>query len=109
MGPAVIVEQHIRWLEIAVQNAALMGVMHGPGRRFDEPGNGASVRPWLTIELGQAAAGKVLHAEIGNTPIFADFIDRDDVGVIKMGDRLSFPAKTLTLRWSGEHSANKSF
>src|SRR5262249_31719632 len=92
LGDAVFREQDIGRLEIPVQNAALMGGMHGAGEEFQELG-GLARRQWCPSQtIRQAAAFAKLQREIGAGFVLADLINLHDVGVPQACERLSLLA-----------------
>ena len=78
---AVGVEQDVGRLEVAVQDAALVGVVDRPGDGRQQAAAasraGRRARPDAS---GQAAALDQLHAEVVLALVLADLVDRDDVG-----------------------------
>jgi hypothetical protein len=75
-------------LEVAVDDAALVGRLHRPGQGLD-PGGGleGGLGPAGGV-VGQGAAVEVLEGEIGLTLVLADLVDGDDIGVLQAGDGL---------------------
>src|SRR5262245_59840971 len=82
-----------------MENAALVGVMHRtrdggtqPGKLLERfPARGTR----LTLVVGQRSPVNQLHAEVMLAAVLADFIDRNDVRMIKPGGRFGFGVKTL--------------
>src|SRR4030095_2776341 len=81
----VRVNQHVRGLEVAMENAALVRVMDRRGDKLDIAGGPGRGQRLLTHELRQAPARDVIHREI--VPAFVDthVVDRDDVWMLKNG------------------------
>ncbi|OAI41122.1 hypothetical protein AYO40_03835 [Planctomycetaceae bacterium SCGC AG-212-D15] len=88
-----VLQQDIRRLEVAVKDAALVGVVHGAGQIFDQPGGVLSRLRCAGNPPGEAAAVDVLQREIGPVLLLAHFMDLDDVGMLQSGDGLGFRAK----------------
>jgi hypothetical protein len=87
-------EEDVGGLQVAVQDAALVGVIHRPRHRRQQPGRPPLVlfpgrRPLAAGQgVGQAAALDQLHAEVALPLVFADLVDRHDVGVVEVGRRV---------------------
>ncbi len=97
VGPAVRIEQDVRRLQIAVQNAPLVRIMHRPRHGRQQPPGRPEVRRKARPVGGQAAVFEQLHAEVELTLVFADFVDRHDVRVVQVGDHFGLIAKALDL------------
>ena len=87
------VEQDVAGLEVAVQDAALVGEVDGSGHGFDQTGGGLRSKDCLADYLGEAAALDELHAEIMLAVLGADLVDGQDVRVIEVGGGLGLGAK----------------
>ena len=77
-----------------MDDAALVGGVHGPGQRLDQRGRlarAAAASP--SSLLGQAAAVHELQREEGLAVVLADLVDLDDVGVLQAGDGLGLGAE----------------
>ena len=98
---AALVDQDVRRLQVAVEDPALMGVVHRLRDDRDQPGRGADVAAEVAEPLVEAGAGDQLHAEVMQAPALADLEDRDDVGVVELRDRLGLvlEPETLGSRW----------
>ena len=95
MGLAVAIDQDVVGLQVAMQDAALMGMVHGAGDRRHQPGRGAEVLPEAGQLILEAAAVDQLHAEEVLALVLADLVDRHDVRVVEVGRRLGLLAKPL--------------
>ena len=81
-------EQHVGRLQVAVDDAALVGVVHGAGQRLDQ-GGGVARRLRRAVELLlQAAAVEIFQREIRLAVVLADLVNLHDVGVLQPGDGL---------------------
>src|SRR4029078_7977443 len=67
------VEQNVRGLQIAMENAALVLMVHRPGNVSDEFSRRPRIRRECSDVLGEAPSFEELHAEVGETVVFADF------------------------------------
>ena len=96
------VDEHIRWFEVAVQDALLMRVVdrfgngleilsRAPGRQRNVPHQG-----------GQTGAIHEIHREIVLAGVDPDFMDRDDVRMVQHRRRRGLGAKTLHERLGRE-------
>ena len=82
----------VRRLDIAVNDAALVGVCEPPAHLFDEidllhDGEGFAGRH----DIVQIAAWKVLHGDVGPPLGLSQLEDRYDVGVLEASRRLRLP------------------
>src|SRR5205085_1766153 len=82
-------QQDVRRLQVAVQDAVLVGVVHRPRDRGDQAG-GVGGGDELTRGAGGRQAGAVhqLHREEVPAGVLADVVDRDDVRVVQAGGGL---------------------
>ena len=100
------VQQDVRRLQIAMQDAALMGVMDRSGHRRQQRAafRCSAMLAARTRSLPcpfrrcQAAPLDQLHAEEVLAFVFADLIDGHDVRMIQVGGGLGFGAKALHVR-----------
>ncbi len=84
-------------LQIAMQHAALVGVMHGAGHRRHQSGGLALDRPappWVAANRCQVAAVDQLHREVLLPLMLADFVDGNDQQMVQRGGVLGLLAKT---------------
>ena len=97
MRLVIRVEQDVRRLEVAVQHAALMGVMDRPRHLHHDLGRRPRPRG-ETIEFpGQAAALEQFHAEVQLPVPLAHLVDRHDPRVVQERHRLGLFAESLLL------------
>jgi hypothetical protein len=80
-----------------VEDAVLVGEVHGPGHGRDQAGRGLLIPGEARQVLGQAAALHQLHREIVLAVVLTHLVDRDDVGVVQVGGRLGFPVEAFHL------------
>ena len=103
----VPIEENVAGLQIAVQDAALVGVVHSASHAGDHAGDlhlailrplAGGVRrpqPELADSPRQAARLDQLHGQKVLAIVLADVVDRHDVGMIEMGGCLGLAAQTL--------------
>ena len=90
---ALLVHQHVCRLQVAVQDAALMGVMHGLSHSRDQPGGSARIAGEFLEPPVEAGPVHQLHAEEMLPAALAYLVDRHDVRVIELGDGLRLVLK----------------
>jgi len=91
------VQEDVARLEVAVQDAALVGVVDGVGERGQEPGGFSRRRPAVGSRqpMRQAATLDELHAQVRMAGVGADLVDGQDVGVVEVGGGLGLGAEAL--------------
>jgi hypothetical protein len=90
-------QQDIRRLQVAVQDALLVDVVHRPGERLDEPcglGGGVTL---AGQPLGEVAPLGELQGHVEPAVVLADFEDLNDVRVAQVGENLGLIAKPVEL------------
>ncbi len=94
--PALL-EQHVTRLEVAMEHAALMRMLNGPGQRRDHPSRIIGRhRPRLPRQpLRQRGTSHISRGDIGDRANCAVFINRDDVRMIEPGRSVRFALKPL--------------
>src|SRR6266852_923704 len=92
MGP----EQHIFWLDIAMDEFSVVGVLQGC-RDLLDIGNDAYWQEWSAFGMAFAkrAVWSVVHDHKGDVVLYTKFQDADNVGVYKAGDSLRFDEELL--------------
>ena len=111
VGRVVAVEQNVRWLEIAVQDAALVGEMDGPGDGY-QLSNRSALHHQVGGTLpnrGETTRVGELHRKIGQPAVFADLVDGQDIGVIEIGGGFGFRAESLHVRGRGQLAGQDHF
>src|SRR5882724_7183580 len=99
------VDKHVRRLEVAVQNAALVSVVNGFGDGFHPARRSAEFRnPKSEIrnELGQVFPFHKIHREVVLAIVLADFVNGHYVRMLKLGRRLGLGAEPLHVRSAGQ-------
>ncbi len=86
LGRPVAREQDVGRLDVAVDDPAAVGHVHGPGQRLDDPGRVLDGLRLGGDPLRQAAPIEELQREIGQAVVLADLEDLDDVRVVDGGD-----------------------
>jgi hypothetical protein len=104
VGIALGVDKDIRRLQVAVQNATLVGMIHGVGHGGHQFGRVARIRG-KRGELGfEVRTLDQLHAEVAVFARLADFKDRHDVGMVEFADGLGLDLKAPELIIVGQGS-----
>src|SRR5262249_49104320 len=86
-GPAAGVEEDVGRLDVAVDQAALVGVVQGLGDLGDEVGRGRGGKPALPQPPGQVRPfDQVRDGETQPVGGAADVVDGDDAGVVQAGE-----------------------
>ena len=91
------IEQNIPWLDVAMQNAVLVGVMHGPRQLRDQFCGTPDRNRLFPRDLVELAAFDQIHAEVAITVALADFVNRDDEWMVQAGGCLSFETKAFQM------------
>jgi hypothetical protein len=88
MGVAVLVQQDVGRLEVAVNHAALVRVVDGLSHLHHERGRLAQREGSAGQALGQALPFDEAHGEIMLPLMLADLVDRHDPRMVQVGRRL---------------------
>ncbi len=86
-------EENVRGLEVAMDDATLVGDVHCACQRFHQLGSRPRRRRTLLHALLEAAAFDELEREIGPAFVLTGFVDLDNVGVLQLGDRFRLGTK----------------
>ena len=98
----VFADQHIRGFEVAVQNSLLVRILDR-SRNFLQVFDGPNGRKGMVLDhCGQARALDVIHREIVLAVLFADFVNGDNVRMVKMGRRFGLCPETAHERLAGK-------
>jgi hypothetical protein len=101
-----LIEQNIGWLDVAMQHAALVRVMHRAGHRRQQlRGPARPLRvPRLAgrVQLAEVAALDEFHAEVMLPLVLPNLVDRHDVRMVEVRRGLRLRPKSLHLRGRGE-------
>ena len=98
------VHQDVRRFDVAMEDAALVGVMHRPRDQRHEASRFSRSVAQSGEGSGQAAALNELHCEVVLTLMFADLVDRDNVGMVEQGGGLGFSAEAPDIGGGGQLS-----
>ena len=93
-----LVEQDIRWLDIAVDDPVLMGQLQGAGDFCQATHRPAKVLLKVVEAFGETAAREQFHAEECMTIDLTNFVNRHDVRVVEIRGRFGFLTETQDVR-----------
>ena len=102
VGMALVIQQDVGRFQVAVKDAALVGVVNGVGDLRHDPRGLARVVLEVSEGFFHPPAVDQLHAEVALILEGADLVDRDDAGVVECGDGLGFVLKAADLIVAGE-------
>ncbi len=97
-----MIEEDIRRFQVAVKDAALVGVVDGIGDLRNDPRGLARVVLEVSEGFLHPPTVDQLHAEIALILEGANLVDRDNAGVVECGDGFGFVLKTAELILAGE-------
>ncbi len=86
-------QEDVGWFQIAMDDAALMGIVDGAGERLHQPGTRLGAQGRTVQLLGETRAVNKLQGHVGPAVVLADVMDPDDVGMLEAGDCLGFGAE----------------
>ena len=94
--PALLVEQEVRRLDVAVHQPADVGVGETLGHLGPELGGLGMGEPDVAVEqVAQRAPAEILEDQIRPVGVLAPVEDTQDVGVVERGDRARLGAEAL--------------
>ena len=101
IGPDTVTEkQDVAGLDIAVHDAALVGLDQAAGDARHDRERFRHVEPRLFLEqLAQARSGDELEHEIGDSVVLVVFQEIDDVGIVGLGHQAGFLVEAPEHRW----------
>ncbi len=95
-------QQDVDRLQVAVDDAVLVGVVDGAGQGADQVG-GRPRRLRRAVQLAvEAAAVHVLQREVGAAFRLADLVNLDDAGVVQAGHRLRLGLEARPVHLPGQ-------
>ena len=100
--PALVIEQDVGRLEVAVEDPALVRVVHGRGDLGHEPRDDTGIPGQPRLGRGKAAAGQERHAEIMQPVVLPDLEDRHDIRMFERSDDLRFVLESEQVLPRGE-------
>src|SRR5262249_15142082 len=105
----VFIEQNVPWLDVAMQNAVLMRVMHGAGH-FRNQFHCALDRHRLALcDFVKLTAFDELHAEIALPIALSHLVDGNNTRMLETGSGFRFPAKALQVGFGGPRTEADHF
>jgi hypothetical protein len=96
-GLLVCLQEDVRRLEVAVDDAAAVGVGDGAGEGLDQAGGFPRRLGFAAQPLGQAASRDVLQGEVGQAVDLAELMDLHDARVLEAGHCLGLGAEARQL------------
>ena len=99
---AFLVEQDVARLEVAVDHAALVGIVDRVGHRGHQRGRLAGRQRPVGQPLRQALALDEAHREVVLALVLADLVDRHDARVVEVGRRLGLGVEPLDVGLVGK-------
>lgn len=97
-----VVDEHIRWLEVTVQDVLLLGIMYRLGDGFHVTRRILGWQRAFVRQFSQVPARHVLHREIMLPLVFTGLINRYDTWMAQIRSRLRLAAKAQNLLLAGE-------
>ena len=97
---AFCIQQNVPWFNVAMKNSMFMRIMNSArhlGDQFHRAPNRHRLAPGYFVEL---AAFDKLHAEVARAVALADFVNRNDTGMLQPGRGFGFKAKALQMRFA---------
>ncbi len=85
-----------------MQDAVLVGVMDGASDEGDQPSRGLRVGAQRRGPVREAAALDPLHTKVIAALVFADLVDRHDVGMLQAGGGLGLVTKAFHFLGGGK-------
>jgi hypothetical protein len=104
---ALGIQQDIGRLQIPVEDAVLMGVVHRTADHRQEPDSGAGVLSQAGEFVFEAASLDQFHAEVVLPSILAHFVNGNDVRMIELGGGFGFGVEALHVSCRGELPGQK--
>ena len=89
------INEDIGGLEVPVQDAVLMGVVHRLGNGLEVSRRAFGGQRSLADDLRQRAAFDIVHREVVLALVDTDLVDGDDVRMLQVGDGLGFGLEAL--------------
>ena len=107
--PLGVRQEHVCRLEVTVDDPHQVRRVDCPGQCLDQRGR-LFGRKRSAFDLAvQAATGTMLQCEEGQTIMFADFVDLDDVWMMECGERLGLGAETGKIGFASMFARQEHF
>ena len=106
---AVFIKQNVPWLDVSMQNAVFMRVMHSARYlrdQFHRLPDRYRLAPDHFVKL---AAFDELHAEVTSAFALADLVDGNDAWMFEAGSSFRLAAKALQVRFGGPRAQSNHF
>src|SRR5438876_12392506 len=106
---AVFIKQNVPWLDVSMQNAVFMRVVHS-ARYFRDQFRRLPDRHRLASDhFVKLAAFDEFHAEVALAFALADLVDGDNTGMFQTGGSFRFATKTFQMHFGGPRAQTDYF
>src|SRR5262249_30943284 len=102
-------QEDVRRLEVAMHDAAVVGVLHCPGQRLDQPGGFGGRRQGLSDAGGEVTALGKLQSEKRTTLIVADLANLQKVGMLQRRQGAGLAVEARQMLGVGEDAIAEHF
>ena len=92
------IDQNVSWLNVSMENAALMRVMHSARELGNQFRCAADRHRFAPNELVERAAFNQFHAEVARPTTLANFVNGNDVRIIQTRRSFRFQLESLEAR-----------
>src|SRR5207247_7992999 len=96
-----LIQQNVPGLNVTMQDAMLMCVLHGARNFCNQLYRSPDWHGLACDHFIELATFDELHAEVTLGIALADFVDGDNPRMLEMRGSFGFPAKALQVRFSG--------
>ena len=97
---AFCIEQNVPRFDVAMQNAVFMRVMNRAGDLRDQFRRLPDRHRRPPDDFVKLTSFNKLHAEVARAITLADFVDRNDTGMLQSGRGFGFKTKALQVRFA---------
>jgi hypothetical protein len=106
---AFCVQQNVAWLDISMQHAAFMRVMNSARQLREDFRYAPNGHRIVSDNLIEWCTFDEFHAEIAGPISLADFVNRNDAGMIEAGGCFGFQMETIQMRFRCELAKANDF